>query len=427
MRITRTLFALGLLLPEVSNAFVMRSPSVSPPSFSVQSKQWASTTTTDEVTTPGASTISPLEPEYQQALDQLLLKLTAGIPESMKSSRMLPLLTHFATEYMAASQMAEVAMREQRTVPSNAKTDPKSAAQRFLTGVQYGLQYGLPTSPDLYTFDVSHTALDGTQEEYGGVDFYRFGCDFFRPCMDLTSVDVNVLGATTHLLQIKEQLAKGENVVLLANHQSEADPQVVSACLELAGHGDLAANMIYVAGHKVTTDPLAIPFSMGRNLICIHSKKHIDADPETKPLKQKQNLKAMNALLSHLKDGGALIWVAPSGGRDRRDVTTGQVPLAPFDSKTIDMFRLMGNKSKVPTHYYTFAMVSYDLCPPPDTIEANVGESRNVRFQPVGVAVGKELESVGGLESRQTFCHTAQEQCQKDYEQLLQLLHPKEE
>jgi glycerol-3-phosphate O-acyltransferase len=362
-----------------------------------------------------------LEPAYEQALEQLIQTLAKALPASMKeqSKNMLSLLVHFATEYIIASQMASTAIQNHATIPSKkASPDPKSAAQRFLAGVQYGMKYGLPNSPDFFTFNVSHTSLDGTQETFDQIDFYGLGCNFFRSCMDLTSVDVNVLGATTHLVQIQEQLLAGDNVVLFANHQSEADPQVVSACLELAGFEQIASKLIFVAGHKVTTDPLAIPFSMGRNLLCIHSKKHIDADPETKPTKQKQNLKAMNALLSMLKVGGTIIWVAPSGGRDRRNVETGTVPIAPFDSKTIDMFRLMGNKSKKPTHYYTFAMVSYDLCPPPDTIEAVAGENRNVRFSPVGMAIGAELESVGGLETRQTFCMTAQNQCQADYERL---------
>ncbi len=73
-----------------------------------------------------------------------------------------------------------------------------------------------------------------------------------------------------------------------------------------------------------------------------------------------------------MKEGGCALWVAPSGGRDRRNVETGEVPIADFDSKTLDMFRLMGNKSKVPTHYFPLAMVTYDLCPPPDTISAGV-------------------------------------------------------
>lgn len=38
--------------------------------------------------------------------------------------------------------------------------------------------------------------------------------------------------------------------------------QVVSIMLEQNGFGSLAEKMIFVAGHKVTTDPAAIPFSM---------------------------------------------------------------------------------------------------------------------------------------------------------------------
>ena len=53
--------------------------------------------------------------------------------------------------------------------------------------------------------------------------------------MDLRSVDTNVMNSVPNLEQIQTQLQNGENVILFANHQSEADPQVVSACLELAG------------------------------------------------------------------------------------------------------------------------------------------------------------------------------------------------
>ena len=34
--------------------------------------------------------------------------------------------------------------------------------------------------------------------------------------------------------------------------------------------------MIMVAGDRVTTDVVAVPFSKGRNLLCIFSKKHIE-------------------------------------------------------------------------------------------------------------------------------------------------------
>lgn len=375
------------------------------------------TTTTTSITLSPASLAArdQLSPEYRAALDGALTKLQASQLPSGSSSKLIPLLAHFLIEYLVANQEA---LRQGGHDP--AVTRPDVAAHRFMTGISYGLRYGLP-GPNQYRFGVTHTALRGQEEQGNTIDFYAFGCDFFRPCMNLSRT--KILGRDRLDTIFQKQLAAGENVILFANHQSEADPQVVSVCLEQVGYGKEAEEIVYVAGHKVTTDPLAIPFSMGRNLICIHSKKHIDADPATKPLKQKQNLLAMNSLLDQLKAGGCLIWVAPSGGRDRRNVETGQVPLAPFDAKTIDIFRLFGNKSRVPTHYYTLAMVSYDLCPPPDVVEAGVGEERNVRYEPVGIAVGAELESVGGLEARHEFTDRAFAQCQRDYDALLEAIH----
>lgn len=161
----------------------------------------------------------------------------------------------------------------------------------------------------------------------------------------------------------------------------------------------------------------AIPFSMGRNLICIHSKKHIDADPETKGIKNRQNLAAMGGMLEKLKQGGCILWVAPSGGRDRRDVESGKTPIAPFDFKTVDMFKLMGRKSKVQTHYYPLAMVTYELCPPPDFVEAGVGEQRNFRFAPVGIKVGAEIEP-------DNLNPVVYEETLKDYVELREMLFP---
>ena len=389
---------------QVTSAFLPTVRPVSLPALSSSSSS-SSTTPTEEFSTTASE--ENLTPEFAQALAAAKTKLEQSIPEEYHE-KMLPLLVHFTTEYMTASQEAFAAGRTE-------ECRPDKVAGRILTAIQYGIQYG--TGPNKYTFDVSHTALRGSEPDYNGVDFYEFGCAFFRTVMDL---EKSVVLGQENIQRMIQQIEAGENVVLFANHQSEADPQVVSAGLELEGHGQLAADMIYVAGHKVTTDPLAVPFSMGRNLLCIHSKKHINADPETKPVKQKQNMRAMNSLLDSFKKGGTILWVAPSGGRDRRDLETGKVPLAPFDNKTIDIFRLMGNKSKVPTHYYTLAMVSYELCPPPDYVVPGVGEPRNVRFVPVGLYFGKELENVGGLEHRQTFSHEAMEQCEADYNTLLE-------
>jgi glycerol-3-phosphate O-acyltransferase len=348
-----------------------------------------------------------LRPDYAAAYAKAEAALSTAIPKK----EMLQPLLHFTIEYLAANQASFQA--------GNQVADATQAVSRILKAIQLGIAHG--TGPNKYLFGSSHKALRGDPETEDGneYDFYAFGCDFFRPVMD---VEKSLVLGQQNLDKAMEYLAQGENVVFLANHQSEADPQVMSVCLEKAGMGKQAEQIVYVAGHKVTTDPLAIPFSMGRNLICIHSKKHIDAEPELKPVKQRQNLSAMGSMLELLKKGGCALWVAPSGGRDRRDLTTREVPPAPFDSKTIDMFRLMGNKSKVKTHYFPLAMVSYELCPPPDFVDPGVGEQRNVRFVPVGIKCGDEIMSAGGLDRRHEFCEQAMQTCLDDYQQLLQAL-----
>eukprot|EP00547_Thalassionema_nitzschioides_P000081 CAMPEP_0194211002 /NCGR_PEP_ID=MMETSP0156-20130528/9228_1 /TAXON_ID=33649 /ORGANISM="Thalassionema nitzschioides, Strain L26-B" /LENGTH=405 /DNA_ID=CAMNT_0038938425 /DNA_START=84 /DNA_END=1301 /DNA_ORIENTATION=- len=364
---------------------------------------------TDADTTPKAATPSgqiEFQPDFAAAYAKAEASLSAAIP----NKDLVGPLLHFTREYLTANQMSFVA--------SNGEDETNSAVNalgRITGAIQYGMKFG--TGEDKYLFGSSHKALRGKEGDDIPIDFYAFGCDFFRPCMNKKE---SVVLGKDNLQQAADYLAAGENVVFLANHQSEADPQVMSVCLELAGHDQIAEDLIYVAGHKVTTDALAIPFSMGRNLICIHSKKHIDAQPETKSVKQRQNLQAMNSMLKELRKGGTALWVAPSGGRDRRNVESGQVPLAPFDSKTIDMFRLMGNKSKVKTHYYPLSMVSYDLCPPPDFVEAGVGEQRNIRFVPVGISCSAEIISEGGLEKRHLFCEEAMKTATEGYEELLE-------
>ena len=70
-------------------------------------------------------------------------------------------------------------------------------------------------------------------------------------------------------------------------------------------------------------------------------------------------------------------------------------------------------------------MVTYYLCPPPDTVEASTGEARNVRYEPVGIACGKALESVGGLESRHLFTEHAQQVVEEGYQLLLKAISEK--
>ena len=47
--------------------------------------------------------------------------------------------------------------------------------------------------------------------------------------------------------EVQRQLEAGDNIILLANHQTEADPGVFALLLE-ASHPNLATEVIYVAG-----------------------------------------------------------------------------------------------------------------------------------------------------------------------------------
>ena len=162
-------------------------------------------------------------------------------------------------------------------------------------------------------------------------DYYRFGLDFLRPIVDLYR---STLLGDRSLNEISSYLKKGENVVFFANHQVEPDPQIMSLLLEKK-YPTLAEEIIFVAGERVLIDPLAIPLSMGRNLLCIYSKKHIDYPPECKLQKQLHNKRTMKKMSALLSEGGKAIFVAPSGGRDRPD-ESGKIeslPLTPAASR----------------------------------------------------------------------------------------------
>ncbi|MBI2810926.1 MAG: 1-acyl-sn-glycerol-3-phosphate acyltransferase [Candidatus Melainabacteria bacterium] len=90
-------------------------------------------------------------------------------------------------------------------------------------------------------------------------DYYKFGIDFLKPLVD--KAQSSVLGID-HLTNIADSLDKGENAIFLANHQTEADPLAICILLEESFPG-FAQEMIFVAGERVITDPLAVPFSMG--------------------------------------------------------------------------------------------------------------------------------------------------------------------
>ncbi|HSX25630.1 MAG TPA: 1-acyl-sn-glycerol-3-phosphate acyltransferase [Chlamydiales bacterium] len=217
-------------------------------------------------------------------------------------------------------------------------------------------------------------------------DYYRFGLDFIRPLVDINHSRIY---GEEHLNTILSQLKKGDNVVLLANHQTEPDPQIIALLLEKK-YPALAEKIIYVAGERVVTEPLAIPFSLGCDLLCIYSKRYIDHPPELKAKKQLHNKNTMELMSRLLQEGGKIIYVAPSGGRDRRNAQ-GIIEISPFDPQSIEMFYLMARKAKTPTHFYPFTLSTYNAMPPPETVQTELGETRSAQRTPIYLAFAPEF------------------------------------
>ncbi|HQX82990.1 MAG TPA: 1-acyl-sn-glycerol-3-phosphate acyltransferase [Vicinamibacterales bacterium] len=218
-------------------------------------------------------------------------------------------------------------------------------------------------------------------------DYYAFGVEFLRPLMDKSR---STFTGREVMQRVATQLAAGENVIFLANHQNEADPQAISILLE-DEFPAIGREMIFVAGERVITDPLTVPFSMGRNLLCIFSKRHIDHPPDQKAAKQLHNRRALEQMTQLLSDGGHCIYVAPSGGRDRIN-KAGVVDVAPFDAQSVEMFHLMAQRATRPTHFYPMALATYHFMPPPDTVQVEIGEPRRISRSPIHMAIAPEID-----------------------------------
>jgi len=275
------------------------------------------------------------------------------------------------------------------------------------------------TQRDPYSFEPFHKAVRGPN-----FDYYSWGNRFFRPLVKYRSSRVD---GVENVQKIQSFLAHGENVILIANHQTEADPQVLSILLETEGYEDIAEKTIFVAGHKVTTDPLAIPFSMGRNLLTIFSKKYLDSfeDKEYKEASAARNRQTVAEMQRLLTEGGNIFWVAPSGGRDRRDPEIGEFAPAKFDASSVGLFNIMakraGKKAGAKTHFFPLAMWTHRLVPPPDETVADVGEERRAERAAVGLSFGEEVhpEEVGG---RKRFPGAIEKQVKEAYSALHEVM-----
>ncbi len=278
------------------------------------------------------------------------------------------------------------------------------------------LKYVLEQASTPYTFPPYHRALRTP------IDYLQFGLDFLD-C--LTIKEKSRVKNLQRVDTIQEQMANGDNVILFANHQIEPDPQAIILMLK-DSHPLFVENIIFVAGHRVTTDPLAIPFSLGCNLLCIYSKKHIEIPPEQKTEKLLHNQRTMGQMKELLAEGGKCIYVAPSGGRDRPDAE-GNVIVSPFDPQSIEMFRLVAKQSKRTTHFYPLALSTHRLLPPPTGLEKKLSESRTANCAPILLSFGEEihldnipsLEGLGKHECREARSKAIWNIVNQEYQSLL--------
>jgi len=217
-------------------------------------------------------------------------------------------------------------------------------------------------------------------------DYYSFGIEFLKPLVDIKN---SKLLGSENLKEIEKKLLNNENVILFANHQVESDPQAISILLE-KDFKDLASKIIYVAGERVIEDSLAIPFSMGCDLLCIYSKKYINNPPKLKREKQLHNKKTMKLMSSLLNEGSKIIYVAPSGGRDRKNKKN-IIEIAPLDPRSIEMFHLMAKKASKKTNFYPLSLFTYNILPPPDKTQIEMGEKRITKGGKIHAYFGKEI------------------------------------
>lgn len=283
--------------------------------------------------------------------------ILAHLKKSTIDAKYQAILSGFLEQYTEALEHAPIDLEKQKKIVLD-----------FIDAVETQCN-------DPHLFEPFHRHLPAHQ---------AFGCSFIEPLIDLDQS--KILGSKS-LDQIEEYLARGENVVFFSNHQIEADPHILFTLLK---DRSFAKEIIFVAGERVVLDPLAVPLSLGCNLLCIYSKKYIDHPPEKRAEKQEHNRSTMQIMREKLSEGGACIWVAPSGGRDRKS-SDGRPEPAAFDAQSVEMFHLIAKKSERPVHFFPLSISAYHILPPPDGIQIALGEKRIAERGAAGLFVGDEL------------------------------------
>lgn len=218
------------------------------------------------------------------------------------------------------------------------------------------------------------------------IDYQKMGIELLTPLVDIPSSSIEGL---SFWKEIATRTKEGENVILLSNHQIEPDPHILQLLLS-AHDPEIIQEAFFVAGERVLVDPLATFFSKGVNLFSVYSKRHISRDLDLESKRKAHNLSTIRAIESSLNQGGHLIWVAVSGGRDRLG-PDGYVSISPVDSSSLELFLLLQKRSKIKTSTYPLALSTYSLLPPPEAIQLEIGEIRRAQRAPVRIKFFEEF------------------------------------
>ncbi|XVF13682.1 hypothetical protein REPUB_Repub08aG0228900 [Reevesia pubescens] len=325
----------------------------------------------DSVASTGTSGIRRPEVEHSRTFLEARSEkeLLSGIRKEVEAGRLPP---------NVAAGMEELYQNYRNAVFQSG--DP-TAVEIVLSNMAVAFDRMLLDVEDPFVFEPHHKAL---REPF---DYYMFGQNYIRPLIDFRN---SYVGNLSLFYEIEEKLKQGHNVVLISNHQTEPDPAIIALLLEKT-NPHIAENMIYVAGDRVIIDPLCKPFSIGRNLICVYSKKHMFDVPELAEMKRKANTQSLKEMALLLRGGSKIVWIAPSGGRDRPDPLTEEWRPAPFDSSSVDNMRRLMEHSGAPGHIYPLALLCYDIMPPPPQVEKEIGEKRIITFHGAGLSIAPKI------------------------------------
>ena len=231
------------------------------------------------------------------------------------------------------------------------------------------------------------------QKESSPFNYHQLGLRFFAQLVNWSS---SHFCGHDFVQEISELLKRGEQIILLSNHQTEADPQLFFLAMQRAfGSPSFSEKIYFVGGDRILTDPMALPFSLGCNLFTVYSKKYIaNQSLQEREKKQLHNVQTMQVIRDLLcKQEGICLCLFPSGGRDRRS-SKGTLLPASLDSESLALFSLLAKRVERNVHFYPMALFTHFLLPPPEKRNREIGEQRIISYSPIGVGVGSSLNSL---------------------------------